>query len=119
MEVRKVATLSDDLKGFIQSDNYEPYIVELINRSKVIFLGQYKQNKKQSQKQYNFYDVETGEKYEAKLPFHMKEGELIFSNHGSLKACLKFMMDEEAEFGEKIILERGKHRIDSLKYIRL
>ena len=43
-----------------------------------------------------------------------KEGELICSNHGSFKAWLEFMMEEEAEFGEKIILERGKYTVDSL-----
>lgn len=115
MEVKKVATLSDDLKWFVQSGNYEPYILELMNRSKVIFPGHYEQNLEQSENQCDFYDDKTGEKFEAKLPFDKKEGELICSNHGSLKAWLEFMMDEEAEFGRKIIMERGTHRLDSLK----
>lgn len=115
MEVKKIATLSDDLKRFVQSGNYEPHILKLMNRSKVIFPGHYERNLEQSENQCDFYDVKTGEKFEAKLPFDKKEGELICSNHGSLKAWLEFMMDEEAEFGEKIIMERGKHRLDSLK----
>lgn len=115
MEVKKLVTLSDDLKRFVQSGNYEPYILKLMNRSKVIFPGHYERNLEQSESQCDFYDDKTGEKFEAKLPFDKKEGELICSNHGSLKAWLEFMMDEEAEFGEKIILERGKHRLDRLK----
>lgn len=114
MEIKKIATLSDDLKTFVQSGNYELYILELMNRSKVIFPGNYKRNLTQSENQCDFYDDKTGEKFEAKLPFDKKEGELICSNHGSLKAWLEFMMDEEAEFGEKIIIERGKHTVDSL-----
>lgn len=115
MEVKKLASLSDGLKRFVQSGNYEPYILELMNRSKEIFPGQYERNLKQAENQCDFYEVKTGEKFEAKLPFDKKEGELICSNHGSLKAWLEFMMDEETEFGEKIILERGKYRLDSLK----
>ena len=115
MEIKKVATLSDDLKRFVQSGNYEPYVLELMNKSKVIFPGYYKRNLQQSENQCDFCDDKTGEKFEAKLPFDKKEGELICSNHGSFKAWLKFMMEEEAEFGEKIILKRGQHRLDSLK----
>lgn len=114
MELKKIATLSDDLKKFIRSGNYEPYILKLINRSKLIFPGEYERNEVQSESQCDFYNVRTGEKYEAKLPFDKKEGELICSNHGSFNAWLEFMMEEEAEFGEKIILERGKYTVDSL-----
>ena len=115
MEINSVATLSDDLRKFIQSGNYEPYILDLMNRSSVIFPGQYERNTDQSDNQSDFYDVQTLEKYEAKLPFDKKEGKLICSNQGSFKEWLKFMMDEEAEFGEKMILERGKHSIDTLR----
>ena len=51
MEVQKIATLSDELKSFIQSGNYEPYILDLMNRSKVIFPGQYAKNEDQSNNQ--------------------------------------------------------------------
>ena len=115
MEVQKIATLSDELKSFIQSGNYEPYILDLMNRSKVIFPGQYAKNEDQSNNQCDFYDVQTCEKYEAKLPFDKKEGNLICSDQGSFKKWLEFMMDEEAEFGEKIILKRGKYSVDSLR----
>lgn len=52
--IQKIATLSDELKSFIQSGNYEPYILELMNRSKVIFLGQYAKNEDQSNNQCDF-----------------------------------------------------------------
>lgn len=115
MEINSVAILSDDLRTFIQSGNYEPYVLALMNRSMVVFPGQYDRNTDQFNNQSDFYDVQTFEKYEAKLPFDKKEGKLICSNQGSFKAWLEFMMDEEAEFGEKIIQERGKYSVDSLR----
>ena len=114
MEINSVAILSDDLRTFIQSGNYEPYVLALMNRSKVVFPGQYDRNTDQFNNQSDFYDVQTFEKYEAKLPFDKKEGKMC-SNQGSFKAWLEFMMDEEAEFGEKIIQERGKYSVDSLR----
>lgn len=115
MKMQKIATLSDDLREFVQSGRYEKYILELMNRSKVIFPGQYLRNENQSCNQCDFYEVETLEKFEAKLPFDKKEGKLICSNQGSFQAWLEFMMDEEAEFSEKIILERGKHSVADLR----
>ena len=67
MEVNSVATLSDELRMFVQSGNYEPYILDLMNRSNVIFPGQYDRNTDQSNNQSDFYDVQTLEKYEANL----------------------------------------------------
>lgn len=115
MEMRQVATFSDKLKTFIQSGNYEPYILTLMNRSELVFPSQYAANKEQAHSQCDFYDIQTSEKYEAKLPFDKKEGQLICSNNADLKNWLEFMMDEESEFSDRIIQERGKYRIDSLR----
>ena len=79
MLLRKVATISDKLKTFIQSGNYEIYILRLMNQSKTVFPGEYDRHKVQSHSECDFYDVKTLEKYEAKLPFDKKEGELILS----------------------------------------
>ena len=102
MELRQKAVLSEKLKSFIQSGNYESYVLELMNQSKIVFPGRYERNSIQSAGESVFFDVETHEKYEAKLPFDKKEGELICRRDSSLKEWLEFMMDEEAEFGEKI-----------------
>lgn len=115
MEMRQVATLSDKLKTFIQSGNYEPYILTLMNQSELVFPSQYAANKEQAHSQCDFYDIRTSEKYEAKLPFDEKEGQLICSNNADLKKWLEFMMDEETEFSDRIIRERGKYRVDSLR----
>lgn len=115
MEMRQVATLSGELKTFIQSGNYEPYILALMNESKSVFPGQYMHNENQSRSQCDFYDIRTSEKYEAKLPFDKKEGQLICSNNANLKEWLEFMLDEESEFCDRIIRERGKYRIDDLR----
>ena len=103
MELRQKAVLSEKLKSFIQSGNYESYVLELMNQSKIVFPGRYERNSIQSAGESDFFDVETHEKYEAKLPFDKKEGELICRRDSSLKEWLEFMMDEEAEFGDSII----------------
>lgn len=118
MLLRKVATISDKLKAFIQSGNYEIFILRLMNESKTIFPGQYNRHKLQSHSECDFYDVDTLEKYEAKLPFDKKEGELICSNNSNLKEWISFMMREEEEFGDKIIIHRGQYTVDSLRLYR-
>ena len=118
MELRQKAVLSEKLKSFIQSGNYESYVLELMNQSKIVFPGRYERNPIQSAGESDFFDVETHEKYEAKLPFDKKEGELICRRDSSLKKWLEFMMDEEAEFGEKIIENRGKYKITDLQLYR-
>ena len=115
MLLRKVATISDELKTFIQNGNYEKYVLGLMNESKIIFPGTYAQNEDQSQSQCDFYDVDTKEKFEAKLPFDKKEGKLICSNNANLKEWISFMMTEEEEFGDKIITHRGQYTVDCLK----
>ena len=101
MELRQIASFSDELKTFIQSGHYEPYILALMNKSTKIFPGQYACNKDQSCNQCDFYEIHTFEKFEAKLPFDKKEGQLICSNNANLKEWMKFMIDEEAELKAK------------------
>lgn len=115
MVLQQQAVLTEELKKFIQSGNYENYILELMNQSKVIFPNRYERNPIQSTGECDFFDTETCEKYEAKLPFDKKEGELICRKDSELKNWLKFMMDEEAEFGEKIIVNRGKYQVADLR----
>ena len=118
MEMRQQAVLSEKLKTFIQNGNYEGYILELMNQSKIVFPGRYEWNSIQSKGECDFFDVETYEKYEAKLPFDKNEGELICRRDSDIKKWLEFMMNEEAEFGEKIIENRGKYKIDDLQLYR-
>ena len=118
MELRQKAVLSEKLKSFIQSGNYESYVLDLMNQSQIVFSSQYERNPIQSAGECDFFDVATHEKYEAKLPFDKKEGELICRRDSDLKKWLEFMMDEEAEFGEKIIENRGKYKITDLRLYR-
>ena len=115
MILQQQAILTEQLKKFIQSGNYENYILDLMNQSKIVFPNHYEKNSIQSAGECDFYDTETLEKYEAKLPFDKEEGRLICSKDSELKNWLKFMMDEEAEFGEKIIVNRGKYQVSDLQ----
>lgn len=118
LKLQQKAVLSDDLKVFIQSGNYEPYILDLMNQSRIVFPSKYERNEVQSEGQCDFFDTETLEKYEAKLPFDKKEGELICRKDSTLKEWIEFMMKEEEEFGKHIIEDRGKYTIESLQLYR-
>lgn len=118
MEVYQLAELTTELQKFIQSGNYEPYILALMNRSSKVFPGQYASNKDQSHGQSDFYNIDTLEKYEAKLPFDKQEGRLICSNRANFAEWLKYMLDEESEFGEQIIQQRGRCSIGELKLFK-
>ena len=115
MEFVLKASLSEELKSFVQSGNYEPYILALMNKSKTVFPGQYGHYEKQHHSQCDFYDLATAEKYEAKLPFDKTEGKLLCSNSANLKNWIEYMMDEEAEFGEHIIHQGESYKIEHLR----
>lgn len=115
MKLRQQAILSENLKNFIQSGNYESYILELMNLSKVVFPSRYESNSIQTRGESDFYDVLTHEKFEAKLPFDKTEGQLICSKNSELDKWLEFMMNEESEFGDKIIVNRGKYKVEDLQ----
>ena len=59
-----------------------------MDQSKVVFPNRYERNPIQSAGECDFYDTETCEKYEAKLPFDKREGELICRKDSELKDWL-------------------------------
>lgn len=69
MEFIEKASINDVFKEFIRSGNYENVIFRIMNDSKIMFPGTYIHNDKQSNGECDFYDRETNEKYDAKLPF--------------------------------------------------
>ena len=113
MVIKEIAHISDDLRSFILKGNYEPYLLRMMNDSKIVFPGKYNRNEEQSAGQCDFFDVDTFEKFEAKLPFDKKEGKLIGTEPDFVK-WIRFMMDEAEEFGEKIVVHRGEYKIEEL-----
>lgn len=86
-----------------------------MNLSKIVFPSRYASNTVQACGESDFYDVSNHEKFEAKLPFDKTEGRLICNKNSALDKWLEFMMNEESEFGDKIIVNRGKYKIENLQ----
>lgn len=68
--------------------------------------------------QCDYVEVESGVKFDAKLPFICKQGKLIGSNHHDFKKWLELMQKEESEFGEDIVVSRGNN-IASLELYKI
>lgn len=110
MEFIEKASINDVFKEFIRSGNYENVIFRIMNDSKIMFPGTYIHNDKQSNGECDFYDRETNEKYDAKLPFTSEQGRLIGSRNGNLSKFLESMAEEGDEFYDIVI--DGKHDKD-------
>ena len=111
--IRTVVDISQEFKNIIKSGNYEKVILEIMNSSKKIFNGKYKHNKEQSHGECDFVEMISKKKYDAKLPFNKKQGELLGSRKQDYNAWLVMMMNESSEF-DNIAKTRGKVEIENL-----
>lgn len=109
ISVTMIATISDKFSNLINKNVYEPRLCNLMNKSSVIFPGQYQWVTEQSSGQCDFIEIETGTKFDAKLPFLPTHGKLIGSNNHDFKKWIELMQQEESEFGEDIVATRGKN----------
>ncbi len=115
MVIQNYATISERFKSFIKGGEYECVILELLNASTQLFPNQYEHLESQSNGECDFIDKKTGAKYDAKLPITKEQGKWIGSRDSDFEKWLKSMMNECAEFSEKIIKERGFHKVEELK----
>lgn len=118
ISVTIVASISDKFSKLINKIIYEPLLCNLMNASKEVFPGQYQWIINQSSGQCDFVEIETGIKFDAKLPFLPKHGKLIGSNNHDFKKWIELMLLEESEFGEDIAATRGKN-IASLELYKI
>ena len=70
------ATFSKDLIQLFRKE-YEKFVLEIMNSSKVVFPGRYKQVFEQSNGECDFIEEKTGKKFDAKLPFRKGQVELL------------------------------------------
>lgn len=118
MTIQTIVTISNSFKVFLQSGHYENAILQLMNRSKRVFPYVYRYNEDQSNGECDFTanegDVHNIMKYDAKLPFDGKEGEMICSKKSDFLKWIQFMMDEATEFSTCMIHNRGIHNVNEI-----
>lgn len=118
LSVTMIASVSERFSKLIDKNEYEPRLCVLMNQSKEIFPGKYERVEEQFSGQCDYVEVESGTKFDAKLPFTRKHGKLIGSNNHDFKKWLELMQKEESEFGEDIVASRGKN-IASLELYKI
>lgn len=119
MTIKTVVTIADSFKAFLQSGNYENAILKLMNDSVRVFPFCYKHNDIQSCGECDYISYEGTEhvltKYDVKLPFDKKEGELICSRKADLLKWIDYMIGEASEFDNCMIKNRGIHNVNEIQ----
>jgi len=110
VEFTIATTISEKFSNLIKKDKYESCLCELMNLSTAVFPGRYQRVLEQPSNECDFIDIDTGTKFDAKLPFEKKHGKLIGSEkQRDFTKWLSLMQQQESEFGEDIIASRGKN----------
>lgn len=101
MIIKHVFEISNDLLALFNKNNYEAYVLDIMNLSKVIFPNEYSIVKDQSAGQCDFIDTSTDEKFDAKLPFHPNQIEMLTNgkkHKPEIENWIKELHKEVAEF---------------------
>lgn len=102
IKVKTVITIDDSFRSFIQQQNYEKYILTIINKSKLIFQNlRFSYIEDQAHGESDFVD-NNGQSYDAKLIFDKKQGALIGDPRNDFNEWIEVMLKEKTEFGECI-----------------
>lgn len=102
MKYQTLVTIDNAFRDLIKAHNYEKYVLAIINRSTVIFQNlSFSPVSSQSHGECDFLDSQ-GQKYDAKLVFDNKQGQLIGDSKNDLLDWLNSMLDEKTEFSESI-----------------
>ena len=102
------STIHNDIKDLIKSGNYEKIILDLMNASKTIFPGHYIRLDNQAHGECDFIDAVTGEKFDAKIPFNKRQGQMIGSRKGDVGALTTEFQNEALEFQHCFVGDQKK-----------
>lgn len=105
------ASIGENFGDIIQAKNYEKLILEVMNRSAIIFPSQYTHQDSQSNGESDYLDKATGEKYDAKLFFETQECVAIRDKDVEVTDWIKMILEEENEFEEAIFHHRNNEQI--------
>lgn len=111
------STIHNDIKELIKSGNYEKIILDLMNSSKTIFPNAYIHLDNQAHGECDFVDSVTGEKFDAKIPIDQKQGKIIGSRNGDIRALTTELHNEALEF-QSCFSEEQKKPINELKLFK-
>ena len=75
---RKIkAEISNKIISLFQHKRYEKYVLDMMNLSKKVFPGEYREIVKQSNGEADYYEIVSNKIFDAKLPFNQAQIELL------------------------------------------
>ncbi len=111
------STIHNDIKDLIKSGNYERIILDLMNASSRIFPNTYVHIDNQSHGECDFIDSVTGKKFDAKIPIDEKQGKIIGSRNGDVRALTTELYNEALEF-QACFSKEQKKPLNELKLFK-
>ncbi len=81
MVIQHLSSISNNIIRLFQRHRYEKYLLEIINASTHVFPGNYETQVKQSNGECDSYEINSKEKYDAKLPFLPEQVKLLTSGN--------------------------------------
>lgn len=118
ISLKQIISINKTFMQLINKNEYEKLVLELMNKSSKVFPNTYKKIEIQNNNQCDFVDVETNEKFEAKLFLTKKEGELIASNNRDYEKWLNIAFERIGEFSE-FVEARGSKPIENLTIYKI
>ena len=106
--------ISDEFKRIIQGGAYESLILNLMNKSEKLFPHKYKRVENQAHGECDFIDLETFEKYDAKIPFTKKQGAWIGSKNSDFEKWIQSMLDELVKYSDIVRRREWNEEISNL-----
>lgn len=110
MIINHEMTVSKEIIKLFQSHRYEQHIFNLMKKSNVVFPGEYEIVQEQSHGECDFIEKNTGEKYDAKLPFLSEQIKLLTTGKKhtpQIQEWIKEMQEEATDFDVFAIRENG------------
>lgn len=117
--IRMAANVGEVFGKLINKNVNEKLILNLMNESHNVFPGQYQWVESQSMGECDFIDVNTGQKFDAKLPLTKQQGALIGSRNHDYAAWMKTMTAIESEFSDCIDGSDGVKNVEGLELYKI
>ena len=105
-----MVAIDDSFRELIKNQNYERYVLAIINKSQEIFQDiEFRYIENQSHGESDFQDS-NGQYYDAKLLFDKKQGQLLGDSKNKFADWIHELSNEKIEFG-RYIKERGVYSV--------
>lgn len=122
MLIKHEMVLSNDIVELFQRNRYEQYILDLMNISQEVFPGKYESVENQSNGECDYKEIDTENKFDAKLPFEEKQVRLLAKGKNydpQITKWLKIMHNEAADFNPAEIRNNPDYDIVNTKLYQI